>query len=189
MKVTVGLLLAALPVCMAVAQAPQAGNIFDKAINQPGIGWSLYGPDHKAKEVAAAELPGGHAVRVQVMRKGANPWDAGATYATIKPVSAGDTLLVVIYLRAPDATEGETVSVPIGASGADAPYAQIAGETVQVGPAWRRYYAAGVSAAAYAPGKARMLVHLAGAKQVLELGPAFLLDLGQGVDPAKLPKN
>lgn len=189
MKATIGLALAAAPVCVAAMQVPQAGNIFDKAINQPGIGWSLYGPDQKAKEVPAADVPGGHAVRVQVTRKGANPWDTGAFYPTIKPVAAGDTLLAVVYLRAPEAKEGESVPVPIGAGGADAPYTPIAAETVQVGSAWKRYYAAGVSGAAYAAGKARISIQLAGAKQVIEMGPAFLLDLGQGVDPAKLPKN
>jgi hypothetical protein len=189
MKATIIPLLAAIPVLMVAAQTPQAGNIFEKAINQPGIGWTFYGPDHKAREVAAAELPGGHAVRVAVARKGANPWDIGALYPTIKPVAAGDTLLTVVYLRAPDVKEGETLTVPIGAGGADAPYTPIAAETVQVGSAWKRYYAAGVSTAAYAPGKARILIHLAGAKQVVEMGPAFLLDLGQGVDPAKLPKK
>ncbi len=189
MKATIALALAAAPVWLVTAQAPQGGNIFDKAINQPGIGWSLYGPDQKAKEVPAADVPGGNAVRVAVTRKGANPWDTGATYPTIKPVAAGDTLLAIVYLRAPDAKDGETVPVPIGAGGADAPYTPIAAETVQVGSAWKRYYASGESAAAYAPGKARISIQLAGAKQVLEIGPAFLLDLGPGIDASKLPKN
>lgn len=178
MKATIGLALAAAPVCVAAMQAPQTDSIFDKAINQPGIGWSLYGRDQKAKEVPAADVPGGNAVRVAVTRKGANRWDSGATYPTIKPVAAGDTLLAIVYLRAPDAKAGETVAVPIGAGGADAPYTPIAAETVQVGSVWKRYYAAGVSGAAYAAGKARISIPLAGAKQVLEIGPAFLLDLG-----------
>ncbi|WP_315763075.1 hypothetical protein [Sphingomonas sp. Y38-1Y] len=182
---------ALLPLASVGAQTatPAQPSIFDKAINQPGIGWEVYGPNQRAKQVPAAELPGGQAVRVQVAKAGANPWDAGASYPAIKPVAAGDTLLVMVFLRAPDAAAGTTVPVPIGAGGAEAPYTPVAAETVQVGSGWKRYYASGVSAQAFAAGKARISLQLAGAKQVIEMGPAFLLNLGQNVNPATLPKN
>ena len=60
---------------------------------------------------------------------------------------------------------------------------------MQVGPAWKRYFATGVSPKAFAAGKARIAIQLAGAKQVVEMGPAFLLDLGPGFDTTKLPHN
>ncbi|PCD02791.1 hypothetical protein COC42_11785 [Sphingomonas spermidinifaciens] len=183
------LLLAAAPIGLIAAQAPQQPSIFDKAINNPGLGWEVYGPNQKAKEVPAAEVPGGNAVRVQVAKAGANPWDAGANYPAVKPVAAGDTLLVMVFLRAPDVPAGSTVPIPISAGATEPPYTAVATETVQVGPTWKRYYASGVAKEAHAAGKARMSVQLAGAKQVIEMGPAFLLNLGQGVDPATLPKN
>lgn len=194
MKTLFALALTVTPVAAVLAQtAPSTpaagGSIFDKAVNAPGIGWSLYGANQTAKQVAAADVPGGAAVRVQVSRSGDHPWDAGATYPTVKPIAAGDTLLTMVYLRAPDATDAAPHPVPIGAGEADAPYAQIAGETVQVGPSWKRYFASGVSPKALAAGKGRIFVQIAGAKQVIEIGPAFLLDLGAGVDPAKLPHN
>jgi len=190
MTLPVALMLGGLATTMAVAQAaaPQP-SIFDKAINQPGIGWAVYGANQTAKQVPAAELPGGAAVRVQVKAAGEHPWDVGAAYPTIKPIAAGDTLLVMVYLRAPEAKDGATLAVPIGAGGADAPYTPVAAETVQVGSGWKRYFASGVSPQAFAAGKARISLQLAGAKQVVEVGPAFLLDLGQGVNPASLPKN
>lgn len=169
--------------------APAPGSIFDKAINQPGIGWSVYGPGQTAKQVPATDVPGGAAVRVQVSKAGANVWDVGATYPTIKPIAAGDTLLVMVYLRAPDAKDGATVPIPINVGGADAPYPQITGETVNVGAGWKRYFVSGVSNQAFAAGKARIGIQLAGAKQVIEVGPAFLLDLGAGFDRSKLPHN
>lgn len=182
--------VALVPVAAAWAQAPApTGSIFDKAVNQPGIGWSLYGPDQSAKQVPAADVPGGNAVRVEVKRAGAHPWDVGATYPTVKPIAAGDTVLVMVYLRAPAAAAGTTVALPIGATGTDAPYTQIAADTAQVGPTWKRYYASGVSPQAFAAGKARIAVQLAGAKQVVEVGPGFLLDLGPQVDVATLPHN
>lgn len=188
-----GILIAA-PFAAVAQTAPPAapaarGSIFDKAVNQPGIGWSLYGATQTAKEVKASDVPGGNAVRVQVSTAGANPWDDGAGYPTVKPIAAGDTVLVMVYLRAPETKEGATLSLPISAGESDAPYASFADATVQVGPTWKRYFASGVSPKALAAGKARISLQLAGAKQVVDLGPAFLLDLGPHVDPAKLPHN
>ena len=189
MKEIVGALLIAMPVA-APAQAPAAGGgIFDKAVNKPGIGWTIYGANQTAKQVTAADVPGGAAVRVQITRASANPWDTGGSYPSAKPIGAGDTLLVMVYLRAPDAKEADGVSIPIGASESDAPYAPIAAETVKVGPTWKRYFATGATTRALAAGKAQISVQLAGAKQVIEVGPAFLFDLGPGYDRSKLPHN
>ncbi|WP_308815123.1 hypothetical protein [Sphingomonas sp. GV3] len=193
MKTFVALSLATLTATVAIAQtapAPSAQpSIFDKAVNQPGIGWALYGPNQSAKQVPATDVPGGAAVRVQVTRAGAHPWDTGASYPTVKPIAAGDTVLVMVYLRAPDAKEDAPLTIPLGATGSEAPYPQIATATASVGPGWKRYFASGVASQAFAAGKANISLQLAGAKQVVEVGPAFLLDLGPGVDPAKLPHN
>ena len=195
MKTLFALALATAPLAGATAQtatpapAPAQSSIFDKAINQPGIGWGVYGPNQSAKQVPAADVPGGAAVRIQVNRAGANVWDVGATYPTIKPIAAGDTLFVMLFLRAPDAKDGATVPIPVTIGGTDAPYPQIAAETVNVGATWKRYYVTGVSAQAFAAGKARISVPLAGAKQGIEVGPAFLLDLGANFDRSKLPRN
>ncbi|MDP9108651.1 MAG: hypothetical protein M3N23_06245 [Pseudomonadota bacterium] len=189
MKAFVTTTLIVAPLAAALAQVPAGSSIFDKAINRPGIGWSIYGANQTAKQVPAAEVPGGAAVRVEVRRAGANPWDVGGAYPTVKPIAAGDTLLVMLYLRAPDTKEGDSAPVPIGASEADAPYTPIADQTVKVGPVWKRYFAAGVSSKGFAAGKARIAIQLGGAKQVVEVGPAFLFDMGPGYDMAKLPHN
>ncbi|WP_322963981.1 hypothetical protein [Sphingomonas fuzhouensis] len=188
----VALLIAALPAGGAAQAAPSAAaqpSIFDKAVNAPGIGWSPYGPNQSAKQVPAPDVPGGNAVQVKVTAAGANPWDSGVTYPTIKPIAAGDTLMTMIFLRAPNAPEGQTVSIPVAMGGAEPPYTPIASEPVQVGSTWKRYYVTGVAGQAFAAGKANISVQLAGAKQVIEVGPAFLLDLGPNFDRSKLPHN
>ncbi len=197
MKALVATLCIAAPIAAAPAQTPAqtpaqaatGGGIFDKAVNKPGIGWNIYGPNQSARQVAAAEVPGGAAVRVQVTRAGANPWDVGGAYASAKPIGAGDTLLVMVYLRAPNAKDADGVPIPIGATEADAPYTPIAADTAKVGSTWKRYFATGVTAKALAAGKAQISVQLAGAKQVIEVGPAFLFDMGPGYDRSKLPHN
>ena len=172
------------------APAPAAqSSIFDKAVNAPGIGWMPYGPNQTAHQVAAAEVPGGNAVQIKVAKAGANVWDSGANYPTIKPIAAGDTMMVMIFLRAPNATDAAPVTIPVGVGGAAPPYTPITSEPIKVGPTWKRYYVSGVANEAYAPGKANLFVQLAGAKQVIEVGPAFLIDLGPNFDRSKIPHN
>lgn len=188
----VALLIAALPAGAADQAAPSAAaqpSIFDKAINTPGIGWTPYGPNQSARQVPAANVPGGNAVQVKVSAPGQNPWDSGLTYPTIKPIAAGDTLMTMIFLRAPNAPEGQTVSIPVAMGGSEPPYTPIASEPVQVGSTWKSYYVTAVAGQAFAAGKANISVQLAGAKQVIEVGPAFLLDLGPNFDRSKLPHN
>ncbi|MET3436771.1 hypothetical protein [Sphingomonas sp. 1185] len=187
----IAMLLATLPAAPGQA-APSAAaqpSIFDKAVNAPGIGWNPYGPNQTARQVAATDVPGGAAVQIKVARAGANPWDSGVTYPTVKPIAAGDTMLVMVFLRAPDATDAAPVTIPVGMGGSEPPYTPIATEPVRVGSTWKRYYVTGVANQAYAAGKANISVQLAGAKQVIEVGPAFLLDLGPGFDRSKLPHN
>ena len=174
----------------ALAQtAPAGGGLLDKAVNQPGTSWSFYGDKYKAKAAKAPGIPGEEGVHVTIAAKGANPWDIGATSATVKPVQANDAMLLAVYLRAPEAPEGQTIDLPIGIGESAAPYGVVAQEVAKVGPGWKLYYASGRATKAYAPGAIRANVHLAGAKQVVELGPVFLLDMGANQDPAKLPHN
>ncbi len=60
-------------------------------------------------------------------------------------------MLVMVYLRVPNATDAAPVIIPIGAGGSQPPYAA---------------------------GNTNISVQLAGAKQVIEVRPAFPLDLG-----------
>ena len=189
-------LLAAVAPLAAAGSAPAQTapaaqpSIYDRAVNAPSLNWQIYGANQTAKQVAAtADVPGGQAVRVSVAKAAAHPYEVGATQDTDKPIAAGDTLFLVITLRAPAAKDGAGVVIPIGASEAQAPYTPISTETVQLGPTWKRYYATGVATRAYPAGKARIALQLGGAKQVVEMGPAFLLDLGPGFDRSKLPHN
>ncbi len=54
-------------------------------------------------------------------------------------------MLVMVFLRAPGATDAAPVTIPVGAGGSEAPYTPIATEPVQVGPSWKRYYVSGVA--------------------------------------------
>ena len=185
----------AMPAAAQVAPAPAAtpaagGNVLDRAINQPGSNWALYGANQKSKMIKTKGVPGEEAMRVEVTAKGANPWDVGALSPIQKAIGAGDAVLVAVWMHAPNLKDGETAPISFfGATEAAEPYGNIAAGNVDVGKEWKLYYASGKAPKAYAPGAARVTVHLAGAKQLVELGPVFVLDFGPNYDPAKLPKN
>lgn len=190
MKRIITVLLAALPVAAAIAQTPAAHGLYDNVINKPGIGWGVYGTNQTAKQVAApAEVPGGAAVRFTISKAGAHPYDVAAFYPNTKAIAQGDTVVAMIYARAPDAKPDAPLPITFGIAEGDAPYTQIGNVEMPLTSSWKRYFVSGVSPKAFAPGKARINVQLGGAKQVVELGAAFLLDPGPGFDVSKLPRD
>ena len=196
--VAIAALLCAAPAAAQTAPAPTPApaapaatpNVLDRAINLPGTNWSVYGAAQTAKLSKTTGVPGEQAMRVTITAKGVNPWDVGALSPIQKPIAAGDAVLIAVYLRAPQAKDGETAAIPfLGATEAAEPYGNIAAADVKIGNQWKLYYAKGKAARAFAPGTARVAVHLASAKQVIELGPVFVLDFGPTQDLAKLPQN
>jgi hypothetical protein len=177
------------PAPAAPAAAP-ANDLSSKLINVPGTNWTVYGPGQANKRLETDGPKGYPEIRVTVAQKGKNPWDAGAVSPIAKPIAAGDTLLVAIYLRAPDAREGETVPLPfIGLTGAAAPYPTIASAPVAVTNQWKVFFATGKATQAFAAGGAQASIHLAGDAHVIDLGPIRIFDFGPDMDPARLPKN
>jgi hypothetical protein len=182
---------AAQPPAAAPAPAPPAASSLDsKLINVPGTSWNVYGPDQASKLLEKEGPKGYPALRVTVSKAGRNAWDAGAVSVVPKPVGAGDAILVAIYLRAPDLKDGETIELPlIGATGAAAPYPPIAGEKAQLTNQWKLYFASGKASQAFAANGVQATVHLAGARQVIDLGPLRVYDFGPDFDLKRLPHN
>jgi hypothetical protein len=194
------LVLAALAWGPAHAQAPQAApaappaapapDLSSKLINVPGTNWTVYGPGQANKTLPNDGPKGYPAIRVTVTAKGKNPWDAGAVSPIPKAIGVGDVLLVAVYLRAPEARDGETIPLPfLGVAGAAAPYPTILSNPVAVTNQWKLFFAGGKSAQALAAGGAQVSIHLAGDTHVIDLGPIRVFDFGPDFDPARLPKN
>ncbi|MEO9129746.1 MAG: hypothetical protein ABI240_00915 [Sphingomonas sp.] len=173
----------------APAQQDAGGGIMDKALNTPGANWAVYGTNQSTKVMSDPSAQIGQFVRATVTAKGTNAWDIGANSPIQKPMAAGDTILVAIYLRAPDLKDGETMPLPyIGANGAAAPYDGLVNANVTITNKWRIYYASGKAAKDFPGGSMNAAVHLASDKHVVDLGPVFVLDFGQNYTK-KLPDN
>jgi hypothetical protein len=93
-------------------------------------------------------------------------------------------------MRAPNLKDGETASVPgTGVGQASAPYASIATLDAHVTNQWNVYYASAKVTRAWPKGEARASAQLAADKQVIDLGPLIVLDLGPDYDMTTLPHN
>jgi hypothetical protein len=183
-------LLAAAPAFSEEINPLQSDTLIKKVINEPGTRYTFYGSGYTQKVMKDPDIPGGAFVRVDVSSKGTHPWDVGGGYDIDKPIKAGDVIFFAIYARAPNLKDGETASMPgLGVVELAAPYAPVVVGDKQITRNWNVYYLAGKAGAAWPRGKAHVAMQLAADKQVIDLGPVFVLDLGPDYDINSLPHN
>jgi hypothetical protein len=185
-----GLLLALAP---AHADSTQSdSNILDKVINVPSVkAWVTQGLPTNPQPRNDDTVQGGIAIRIAVPDKGVNPWDIAARSAIIKPVQSGDVLFVMFWAKAEVPVEGQQTAVipAIRIEENSVPYTAVAQDSANITGTWATYYASGVAAKDYKSGALTLTLQLAAAKQTIDLGPVFVVDLGPGYDISKLPRN
>ena len=181
------------PASAAVAQAPAAGTgrLSDKLVNDPRTAmWTVYGTGQTSEVLPTGGPQNYPATRVTVRNRGAHAWDVGAGSPLTKPIAAGDTVLMAVYLRAPLLRDGVTTTVSyFGVNQGAPPYDMVAQATATVTNQWKLFYASGRASKAYAADAISASIHLASEGHVIDLGPVRVFDLGHDVDPASLPKN
>jgi hypothetical protein len=164
-----------------IVAAPAAvlaqADLAQKIVNDPAA------PDvngAKGSLVADPKVQGGTALRVQVPRKGANPWDSSVGGAINKPIAAGDKLVLLFSARLEKGEKGATTTtLPYNAVQlAAAPYSTVMQGTAQIGPEWKDFRVEGVSDRNYAAGDLKVTIQLATAKQTVDFGPIAVLDMG-----------
>ena len=181
---------AALPAVAQTANPLESATLMNKAINDVGIAYTFYGQGFTQKVVKDAQIPGEHYIRVDVSQKGAHPWDIGAQYAVGKQIKAGDVIFFAVYARAPNLKDGESITISgVGVGQSEAPYSSIAMTEMHLTNQWNVYYASAKATTAAPRGQARASIQLAGDKQVVDLGPLIVLDLGPDYDVSTLPHN
>lgn len=174
----------------AAPAAPQRPSLLERAVNDPRVSsWSVYGPNQTARIIPSA-VQGNNALRIDVTAAGANPWDVGANAVSSKPISAGDVILLGVWARAERLAEGASVArLNIGLQLNATPYTPMASRNIEVKPEWKLYFLQLDAPRDYEAGQAAAAVHLATASQVIDLGPVFILDFGQGYDKSTLPTD
>ncbi|KTF70464.1 hypothetical protein ACNFJ7_11435 [Sphingomonas sp. HT-1] len=166
----------------ARAQAQQQSDISQQIINSPTPEtFTVYGLSAKPAVVKDKNVQGGRAIRVPIAGGSDQPWSVGLISAINQPVKKGDKLVVAVWARAEKLPEGATTAkiATIQVGLAKEPYTTVFKGEAEVGTEWKMVHVAGTVDRDYAPGDISVSLHLATAKQVLDIGPILLLDLNK----------
>jgi hypothetical protein len=177
MRIHLNLAAAALLALAPIAAAAQ-DDLAKQIVNDPGAP-EVSGA--KASLVDDAKAEGGKALRVQVPKKGANPWDSTVGGAIKKPIAKGDHLVLLFSARlAAGANGATTATLPYNAIQLNAaPYTTVIQGSGEIGPEWKDFKVEGVSAADYPANALKVTMQLATAKQTVDFGPIVVLDRGK----------
>jgi len=162
----------------AIALAQDSSDVTRQIVNDPGA------PDvtgAKASLVDDPRVQGGKALRVQVAKKGANPWDSTVGGTIKKPIARGDRLLLLFSARLDKGDNGASATtLPHNAIQLNAaPYSTIISGQAEIGPEWKDFQVSGTSDGNYKAGDLKVTIQLATAKQTVDFGPIVVLDRGK----------
>jgi len=159
----------------AVAIAQE--DIWTKTINNDTNGvWNMQPEKPKAKVVKVEDERIQHAFRIKAT-KGANPWDQQASSPIQGAIHEGDVIMLMYYARAAEPAEGGS-SLTARIQATAAPWTATMDMTSNITGEWKSYCAHRVASATLP--KSSVSIHLATAKQVIELGPVFVFNFGKG---------
>lgn len=183
MRVTV--ILSGLALAGATAAVAREAVVSDPA----SASWAFNG-EIRPRATEAPTLPGGQAIRLDVRRKGANPWDIQAIGDILSAIEPGDRITVGFYARAqtPD-PQSETITLPVRVQQRTAPFAGALDGTATLTGEWTFHCVTGRATNAIAAGNAQAVVNLASERHVVDLGP-FLITRAAADDaeaPSTLP--
>lgn len=175
---------AGIAVVPALAQDKNAADdIASKIINTPPpVAFAVYNAPKPAKLYSDDKVQGGKALRVDIPAAGPQPWSISLADPIPKAVKKGDKLVLALYARVEKGDNGATTAHIANASVqlAKDPYTGVFGAPLDIGPDWKLYQVAeGVADRDYAAGDLNVSLQLATGKQVLDIGPIFVLDMGQ----------
>jgi hypothetical protein len=175
-------ILVPLVAATAPAAAQETGGVEDKIINAPSVrSYSVMGLRAAPKPRKDASVQAGEALRIVVPAKSERAWEISASTPIQKPVKAGDELVLAFWARLEKGENGATTAtLPFNAVQlSSAPYTPLFSGAVEIGPEWKMHELRGKADKDYAAGTLNVSIHLASAKQTVDLGPAFVLDMGQ----------
>lgn len=106
-------------------------------------------------------------------------WRIGVTTPLVKPVKKGDRIVIAFWAKATDTKAGAPGKIGRVQLEATPVVRSIFDKAFDIGPEWKMYQLTGNADRDYAPGQLNAAMHIDAAKQVLHLGPLFVLNYGQ----------
>ncbi len=152
--------------------------------------WPRYGLRETLRMVAAREVPGGQAVQFTIAAAGTNPYDAGLSIPVRRSVTEGTPFTVAVLARtiSADTPDGKG-RIGLRIQQVRPPYPGFGDTTIAIGPNWGLYQLRTTARMTLVAGEGVVGLHLAGAKQVIEIGQVYLLDTTALPQPSTTPPN
>jgi hypothetical protein len=173
--------LATVLIGLGIVAAPARAeeDILKKAINNPAISaWVLYGPNQTSSPINDESVAGGKAIRVEVTAASDKPWDATAQNAIKGKIKKGDLVYGAVWIKASVTEPGVPAQATIRIQEAAAPYGGLVQKTFTLTSDWQMYTVKVIAMQDYPGGTTNLALQLAHAKQTIDIGPGFVLDLG-----------
>jgi hypothetical protein len=173
-------LVAALSVAVLVAPAAAQDATAERLRNDPRVeALQPYGQPIPPVIRSDKSVQFGKALRVRL--KGSKEfWRVGVTTPLLKPVKNGDRIVIAFWARASGTENGGGGRIGQVQLEATPVIRTIFGQGFDIGPEWKMYKLEGAADRDYPPGALNAAMHLDAVKQVLDLGPLFVLDYGHG---------
>lgn len=167
---------------------PQGGKII---LTNSYTGVFRSGKTGKMKITNSGHVQFPKAIRIAVAEKETKSWDTQYSELTFEPVSAGDVLLIAIYLRCGrviDANASALAQVNFQTFGMDKQYKQLRAG-LEVPPVWTRILLPVQAPVDIPAGKAGLCIMLGFKPQFADIGAIEVYNYGKSVDIASLPDS
>ncbi len=173
---------AAAALVLTAPVSAQDDDLLSKVVNAPlPAAFYVNGLKTPPKPRTDPGVQGEKALRIKVPGKGANNWDISVGTAVQKPIKAGDELLLTFWARLEEGEGGATsTQLPFNAVQLSKdPYTPVFFGPATITSEWKMHEVKGRADRDYAAGELGITLHLATAKQVVDIGPIFLLNMSQ----------
>jgi hypothetical protein len=151
-------------------------DIVKHLISNPNVGsWQFYGQQQTNKKISDPAVQGGTAIEATATGVG-NPYDAAGQVEVNQKIVKGDHIMCAVWLKAktpPATTLHSRLQINT------APYTGLTETDFQITDQWKLYTMEVDADQDYAKGKLVFTVQLNGAKQTVDLGPAFVLNMSR----------
>jgi hypothetical protein len=147
-------------------------------INDPtNLKWQVFGAGETHKTVPAKGFPGGQATQFVIAQKGKFPYDIGTNAPITEDIKQGDIMIVAFLARTivADTPDGLGVIGVRVQQNLPPDYPGFGDKVLQIGPNWRLYQIKTQAKQDIPKGQGVIGLHLAGAKQTIEIGRAYVL--------------
>lgn len=178
------LVLAPLAPAAAQQQPSAEDDILNRVISVPNPrAYRVDGTQNGARAQVRNDsaVQGGKALRVQVPARSEQAWTTAVAVPINRAVHAGDNLVLAFWARLEQGDNGATTaslpynSVQLAAS----PYTAVFSGGVTVTPQWQMFEVSGRANRDYAADALNVSIHLATGHQTIDIGPVFVLNMGQ----------